>query len=143
MSATEAEMFNAARCRACPSRENRGVALILALLILSFLTVLGGALLTTSTIDIWISDNYKTSTQTLYVAEAGIDHAREMLRTSASTPTQLLTAAAGPDRLLSTSTDLSTLLASDDQPLIPSDPSLRSVGQPLIDSSGQIAGYYY
>jgi hypothetical protein len=36
---------------------NRGVALILALLVLSFLTVLGGAVLTTSTIDIWISDN--------------------------------------------------------------------------------------
>jgi hypothetical protein len=123
--------------------QNRGVALILALLILSFLTIIGGALLTTSTIDIWISDNYKTSTQSLYVAEAGIDHAREMLRGSTSTPTQLLTAAAGPDRRLSTSTDLPALLASDDQPLIPSDPLLRSTGQPLIDSSGQVAGYYY
>src|SRR5262249_42697607 len=38
---------------------------------------------------------------------------------------------------------LSTLLASDDQPLIPSDPSLRSSGQPLVDNSGQIVGYYY
>jgi hypothetical protein len=123
--------------------QNRGIALILALLILSFLSIIGGALLTTSTIDIWISDNYKTSTQSLYVAEAGIDHAREMLRDSTSTPTQLLIAAAGPDRLLSTSTDLAALLASDDQPLIPSDPSLRSAGQPLIDSSGQVAGYYY
>ena len=35
--------------------QNRGIALILALLVLSFLTVVGGALLTTSTIDIWIS----------------------------------------------------------------------------------------
>jgi hypothetical protein len=124
-------------------KQNHGVALILALLILSFLTIIGGALLTTSTIDIWISDNYKASTQSLYVAEAGIDHAREMLRGSTSTPTQLLIAAAGPDRLLSTSADLPTLLASDDLPLIPSDPSLRYTGQPLIDSSGQIAGYYY
>ena len=52
---------------------DRGVALILALLVLSFLTILGGALLTTSTIDIWISDNYKTVTQSLYLAEAGIE----------------------------------------------------------------------
>ncbi|HLH31416.1 MAG TPA: hypothetical protein VKY31_09455, partial [Terriglobia bacterium] len=36
-----------------------------------------------------------------------------------------------------------TLLASDDQPLIPSDPALRATGQPLLDSSGDIAGYYY
>ena len=58
----------------------RGVALIVALLFLSFLTMLGGALLTTSTIDIWISDNYKTSTESLYLAEAGIEEARELIR---------------------------------------------------------------
>ena len=78
----------------------RGVALILALLVLSFLAILGGALLTTSTIDIWISDNYKTSTQNLYIAEAGIDYGRELLRTSNLTPSQLLAAAAGPDQQL-------------------------------------------
>ena len=121
----------------------RGVALILALLVLSFLTILGGALLTTSTIDIWISDNYKTSTQNLYIAEAGIDYGREVLRTSNLTPSQLLAAAAGPDQQLSTATDLATLLASDDRPLIPSDPAMRSIGQPLFDSAGDIAGYYY
>ena len=121
----------------------RGVALILALLVLSFLTILGGALLTTSTIDIWISDNYKTSTQNLYIAEAGIDYGREVLRTSNLTPSQLLAAAAGPDLQLSTATDLATLLATDDRPLIPSDPAMRSTGQPLFDSAGDIAGYYY
>ena len=121
----------------------RGVALILALLVLSFLTILGGALLTTSTIDIWISDNYKTSTQNLYIAEAGIDYGREVLRTSNLTPSQLLAAAAGPDLQLSTATDLATLLATDDRPLIPSDPAMRSIGQPLFDSAGDIAGYYY
>lgn len=91
---------------------SRGVALILALLVLSFLTVLGSALLTTSTIDIWISDNYKHKTQSLYLAEAGIDAAREMLRTTSShTMTESLTIAAGPDHLLQT---------ADDVPLIPS-----------------------
>src|SRR5437868_2441508 len=105
---------------------NRGVALILALLVLSFLTILGGALLTTATVDVWISDNYKTSTQTLYLTEAGIEQAREVLRTASNTPAQLLATAAGADGQLSTSADLTALLASDDQPLIPSDPSMRS-----------------
>src|ERR1043165_387159 len=90
---------------------NRGVALILALLVLSFLTVLGGALLTTSTIDIWISDNYKTATQALYLAEDGIDDGRDLLRRSAQTVSQLLAVAAGPDGRLST---------ADDRPLIAS-----------------------
>lgn len=112
----------------------RGVALILALMVLAFLTVLGGALLTTSTIDIRISDNFKTGVQSLYVAEAGIDQARELLRVSPSSSTQLLTAAAGADGVLST---------SDDLPLIPSAPSLRVIGQPLTDSEGEIIGRYH
>jgi hypothetical protein len=122
---------------------DRGVALILALLVLSFLTVIGTALLTTAAIDLWISDNYKSATQNLYMAEAGIDQAREILRTSASTPTQLLAAAAGADGQLLTSVDLPTLLASDDQPLIPASPSLRSTGQPFTDNSGRTIGHFY
>jgi Tfp pilus assembly protein PilX len=104
---------------------NRGIALILALLTLSFLTILGSALLTTSTIDIWISDNYKSATQSLYLAEAGIDHAREMLRTSSLTLSELLNVAAGPDHQLST---------ADDRPLIAS--------FQLIDSFGKGSGSY-
>jgi Tfp pilus assembly protein PilX len=91
------------------SQAQRGIALILALLVLSFLTILGTALLTTATIDIWISDNYKNATQSLYAAEAGIDDARELLRTDGRTLTALLTACAGPDHVL---------LTGDDQPLI-------------------------
>src|SRR5438105_2722383 len=121
----------------------RGIALILALLVLSFLTILGSALVTTATIDIWISENYKSATQNLYLTEAGIEQARELLRTSASSTTQLLTNAAGTDHQLVSSTDLSTLLASDDQPLIPADPGLRSTGQPMMDTSGRVLGYYY
>ncbi len=86
---------------------NRGVALILALLVLSFLSVLGGALLTTSTIDIWISDNYKTATQSLYLAEAGIDFGRELIRTSPRSVSELLAAAAGMDLQLGTADDQS------------------------------------
>jgi Tfp pilus assembly protein PilX len=91
------------------AKSQGGIALILALLVLSFLTILGTALLTTATIDIWISDNYKNATQSLYAAEAGIDDARELLRTDGRTLTALLTACAGPDHVLVT---------SDDQPLI-------------------------
>src|SRR5262245_35423865 len=101
------ELDMAQRYRAAggkPVQQERGVALILALLVLSFLTVVGGALLTTSTIDVWISDNYKTSTQTLYLAEAGIDAGRQLLRTSGHTPSELLAIAAGPDHQLSTAT---------------------------------------
>src|SRR5436309_2255387 len=122
---------------------NGGVALIFALLVLSFITIVGGALLTTATIDIWISDNHKTAIQSLYLAEAGIDQAREVLRTSSSTPTELLTSAAGPDGQLLASADLATLLDGDDQPLIPSDPSLRQAGQPLLDNSVRMIGRYY
>jgi len=122
---------------------NRGVALILALLVLSFISIVGGALLTAQTIDIWITDNHKSAIQSLYLAEAGIDHAREVLRTSTATPTQLLMSAAGLDGQLLTSADLATLLASDDQPLIPSDPSRRPAGQPLMDNSGRIIGRYH
>jgi hypothetical protein len=121
----------------------RGVALILALMVLAFLTVLGGALLTTSTIDIWISDNYKTGVQSLYLAEAGIDEGRELLRASPTAPSQLLTTAAGSNGVLAKAADLATLLASDDQPLIPAAASLRAIGQSLTDSSGEIIGRYH
>src|SRR5262245_48345429 len=90
-------------------KKNRGVALILALLVLSFLSVLGGALLTTSTIDIWIGDNYTKGMQSLYVAEAGVEHARELLRSSSRTPSEWLTFAAGTD---------GQLLTADDRPII-------------------------
>jgi hypothetical protein len=59
-----------------------GAALILALIILSFLAVLGSALLTSATLDIWLGDNFRTRTQTLYLARTGIEQARDYLRTS-------------------------------------------------------------
>jgi len=62
---------------------NQGVALILAVMIVSFLAVLGGALLTSATIDLWIGENFKGHTQSLYLAESGIERGREFLRTSA------------------------------------------------------------
>jgi len=106
-------------------KSDGGVALILALLVLSFLTVLGGALLTASTIDVWISGNYKAATQSLYVAEAGLEDARQLLRSSSRSPQEWLTFCAGLDGQLQT---------SDDLPLI----ALR----PLTDRSGRSTGSY-
>jgi Tfp pilus assembly protein PilX len=84
---------------------DRGVALILALMVLAFLTVVGGALLTTTTIDIRISDNFGTGLQSFYAAETGVEYAREFLRTTANSPTQLLATAAGSDGIIATADD--------------------------------------
>jgi hypothetical protein len=115
--------------------KDRGVALILTLLVLSFPTVIGSALLTTSAIDTWISDNYKTAIQNLYLAEAGIDYACEMLRSSPGSISQLWTIAAGPDGALETSSDPTALERSDDRALVPV--------TPLIDGTGRTVGSFH
>lgn len=53
--------------------------LALALIVLSFLSLLGGALLTSTTMDVRISQNYKSSAQALYLAETGIEAAHSRL----------------------------------------------------------------
>ena len=57
----------------------RGLGLILALLILCLLSLLAAGLATAVTVDAWISDNYRTETQLLYLTEAGIEDARNAL----------------------------------------------------------------
>ena len=119
------------------------MALLTALLVLTFLTVLGAALLSTATIETKISDNYRTNTQLLFLTEAGIEFARETLRTSANDLSTDLATAAGTDATLSTSTSLTTLLATDDQPLLPAASALRTAGQVLVDTTGQSVGTYH
>lgn len=115
-------------------KNERGTALIMVLLFMAFLAILGGALITTSTIDVWISDNYRTATQLLYLTEAGIEQARENLRASPNTPSQLLFNAAGADGVISVSTDLNTLLSADV-------PFIGSTS--LTDPAGRAAGRYF
>ncbi len=124
-------------------RSQRGMALITALMLLAFLTVVGGALLSSTTVDLKIADNYKTNAQLLFLTEAGLDAARETLRVSANDLTTDMVAAAGTDTTLSASMDLATLLATDDQPLLPSSNSLRTTGQTLDNGSGQTIGAYH
>src|SRR5213075_3291925 len=52
----------------------RGIGLVMALMTLLLLS-----LLTATTVDVWIGDNYRTSTQLLYVTASGIEDGREML----------------------------------------------------------------
>jgi hypothetical protein len=119
----------------------RGSALVMALMLLTFLMILGTALLTSVTLDVAIGENYRSETQLLYLAETGVEEARSRLRDSSSTP-QLLQSAAGSDRLLSGSRDLDTLLAStDDLPFI--NGGARSTPRLAIDTSGKPAGRYY
>ena len=120
----------------------RGSALVMALMLLTFLMILGSALLTSVTLDVAIGENYRSETQLLYLAEMGIEEARSLLRNSSTTPSQLLQSAAGPDGLLSNSRDLDTLLdATDDVPFISG--GARSIPQPALDTSGKPAGRYY
>jgi len=109
---------------------------------LTFLMVLGGALLTSVTLDVAIGDNFRSEAQLLYLAESGIDEAREFLQTSSRTPSQMLAGAAGEDGVLSASRDLETLLNStDDVPLL--DGGDRSTGRLMLDAIGRPAGRYF
>ena len=62
------------------ARSDQGIALVTALMLLSMMTLIGGALLSSTTVDTRISDNYRTNTQLIFLAEAGIEDARESLR---------------------------------------------------------------
>jgi Tfp pilus assembly protein PilX len=120
----------------------RGSALVMALMMLTFLMILGSALLTSVTLDVAIGENYRSETQLLYLAETGIEEARSLLRNSSMTPSELLYAASGTDGVLSGSRDLETLLgATDDVPFI--NGGDRSIARLAIDTSGKPAGRYY
>src|SRR3972149_1721273 len=55
-----------------PLKEERGIALVIALLIMVVLTVLGIAVIMNVNTEINISENAKTSKQVFYVAESGL-----------------------------------------------------------------------
>jgi hypothetical protein len=115
---------------------------VTSLLILSFLSILGGALLSATTVDVTIANNYQSNAQTHLLAESGIEAGRAAL-SSAGPLNDALQDAGGPDGALASSTGLVTLLATDDQPLIPSDPASRAAGQLLLDTEGNPVGRYH
>jgi hypothetical protein len=119
------------------------MALVTSILILLFLSLAGGALISSTRVDVQIASNYGTGVRSLYLAEAGIEAGREALRTSGAEVTTLLTTAAGADGNLASGRDLTGLLAGDDAPLLPADSGARSAGLVMSDTAGRAAGSYH
>jgi hypothetical protein len=67
----------------------KGVGLVMALLTLLLLSVLGAALISATTVDVWIGNNYQTATQLLYLTESGIEDGRETLSRGLLPPSPL------------------------------------------------------
>lgn len=125
-------------------KNERGLALITSLLILSFLGLIGAALLSATTVDVRIADNYRTNMRLLFVAESGIAAGRAALLAAGDDLSgELETAAGGTGLPLETSLDLATLLASDDVPMFPTDPTRRAAGHILNDADGNVVGLYH
>jgi hypothetical protein len=62
--------------------DEKGMILIVVLALIAILTLVGTTSVITTTTDIKISDNYKTSVQSSYIAEAGIERANNILKSS-------------------------------------------------------------
>lgn len=57
-----------------------GVAILITLIALSIFSLIGLSMVINSTTELNISDNYESQVQARYAAQAGINHAREVLR---------------------------------------------------------------
>jgi Tfp pilus assembly protein PilX len=97
-----------------------GAALVASLLFLALLTMIGLAAVSTTLFEFRISSNYRNATALLHLAEAGVEHAREVLRVlnagsadPASFTDELLLAAGNNGELNG------FVSATDDVPLIP------------------------
>lgn len=121
----------------------RGIALLTSMMILLFLTLAGAAVISSSRVDVQVATNYRTGVRSLFLAEAGIEAGRQALRVSGNTPGENLVIAAGSDGVLGTSRDLTTMLATDDLPLLPAATGLRTAGQSMNDTAGRSAGLYH
>ena len=71
------------------THSEKGIGLVMALMTLLLLSVLGAALLTATTVDVWIGDNYRTATQLLYLTESGIEDGREALLSGMVSPSPM------------------------------------------------------
>ena len=90
-------------------KEQKGIALVTVILMLLAIGVLGIIAVNATNVGQWITRNNKTSKQAFYLAEAGIERAREFLRTrmaGGSTLNAELNSVTGPDGILSTADDL-------------------------------------
>jgi hypothetical protein len=104
--------------------DEKGMVLVLGLLLVAVLSLVGTTAVMTSTTDMKINSNYKSGAQAFYIAEAGIERARAQLMTLGSTTlSQTLLARRGANNQLSDSTDIANFFANgafvtDDVPYI-------------------------
>jgi Tfp pilus assembly protein PilX len=75
----------------------KGIVLIGAIALIAILALLGTVGIVTTSTEILISRNYKTSVQASYAAQAGIEEAKARLRGSSSDPNYAGDPAANPD----------------------------------------------
>jgi len=102
-------------------KTQKGIALITAVFMLLALTVIGFVALNTSSIGFRITSNTRASKQAFYLAEAGAEVARELLRkkmASGSTLTAELNLVKGADGALANSNDISNFFNTDDLPFV-------------------------
>jgi Tfp pilus assembly protein PilX len=67
-------------------RDEKGLSLVVSLLMIAALLLLGTTAVIMSTTDVKISANYKTANQAFFAAEAGIEEARARLKADAANP---------------------------------------------------------
>lgn len=116
-----------------------GLALVSAILVLAFLSLVGAALLSTTSVEIRIVENYQSAVRLKYLAESGIQDARARLQVAGDSLATQLLRAAGPDQRIETSNDIDVLIRSDDQPILPADPGRRAAGEAEPVPSGEPA----
>jgi hypothetical protein len=104
-------------------KEQKGIALFTAILLLGALGALGFTAVNVSNVGTKITSNTRTSKQAFYLAEAGAERARELLRVTMAGGTsldQMLNAAKGQDGVLNVSSDFANFATSDDTPFVSS-----------------------
>jgi Tfp pilus assembly protein PilX len=102
-------------------KDQTGMALIIAILMLVVLSVIGIIAVNVTTIGAKITGNTRTSRQAFYIAEAGIEQARELLRSriaGGSTVSAQLGLVKGTDGFLVDSTNVANFSSADDMAFI-------------------------
>lgn len=104
----------------------KGMVLVVVIMLLTALVIIGFAAINMTNTDMKISANYRSGSQAFYIAEAGLENARDQLRINiagGSTMSQLLAARAGTNGVLSNSNEVANFYSgggfvSDDVPYI-------------------------
>lgn len=106
--------------------DEKGMVLVVVIMLLTALVIIGFAAINMTNTDMKISANYRSGSQALYIAEAGLENARDQLRINiagGSTMSQLLAARVGTNGVLSNSNEVANFYSgggfvSDDIPYI-------------------------